>query len=105
MVGADQRWAVRYAPGVFEQVARNRGMAVERCMVASPVHPLGAWVLVEGANTGRRLRCRVMDVSAPADRQRHIRLRRIEVDPRSGAELCGASWQGRAVECPVKVRP
>lgn len=103
MVGAETRYAVRYAPGVFEQVARNRGMEPAPCMVASPVHPLGAWLLVEG-RTGRRLRCKVVDVSAPADRQRHIRLHRIEVDPRSGAILCGAQWQGRAAECPVKVK-
>lgn len=104
MTHADTRYAVRYAPGVFEMVARNRGMAVERCMVASPVHPLGAWLLVEGRE-GRRLRCKVVDVSAPRDRARHIKRRIIEVDPASGAVLCGKQWKGRAVECPVKVKP
>lgn len=103
MVGADTRYAVRYAPGVFEMVARNRGMHIERCMVASPVHPLGAWLLVEG-RTGRRLRCRVLDVSAPHDRAGHIKRRIIEVDPQSGAILCGTQWQGNARECTVRVK-
>lgn len=84
-------------------VARNRNMPIENCMVASPVHPLGQWLLVEG-RAGRRLRCKVVDVSAPQDRARHIRTKRIEVDPASGAILCGQSWQGRAVECPVRVK-
>ena len=103
MTGAETRYAVRYAPGVFEMVARNRGMTVERCMVASPVHPLGAWVYVQG-QTGVRLRCKVLDVSAPQDRPRHIRQRRIEVDPHSGALLCGRQWEGKASECKVKVQ-
>lgn len=102
MAQTDTRYAVRYAPGVFERVAQARGMSIEACMVASPIHPLGAWLIVEGP-TGARLRCRVLDVSAPQDKARHIRLRRIEVDPASGRRLCGAQWQGRAVECPVKV--
>lgn len=104
MTGAETRWAVRYAPGVFEQVARNRGMAVERCMVASPVHSLGAWLYVEG-RTGARLRCKVLDTSKPQDRPRHIRMRTIELDPKSGAILCGIRWQGKASECRVFVKP
>lgn len=103
MVGSSTHYAVRYAPGVFEQVARNRGMAVEACMVASPTADLGTWLLVEGP-TGKRLRCKVLDVSQPVDRPRHVALRRIEVDPLSGAILCGPHWQGRAVECPVQVK-
>lgn len=103
MTGADTRFAVRYAPGVFERVAANRGMAIERCMVASPIHPLGAWLVVEGP-TGARLRCKVLDVSAPQDRAGHIKRRIIEVDPRSGALLCGAQWRGKASECKVRVR-
>lgn len=102
MMSAETRYAVRYNEGVFERVAKNRGMQVERCMVASPVHALGTWLLLEGR--GGRLRCKVLDVSAPQDRARHIRLRTIEVDYLSGFVLCGKQWKGRAVECPVKVR-
>ena len=101
MVGADVRSVVRYDPGVFEQVAARRGMAAQSCMVAHPTAPIGSWLLVEGK---ARLRCQVVDTSAPADRARHIRLRRIEVDPASGAKLCGARWTGNARECKVKVR-
>lgn len=103
MAGAETRYAVRYAPGVFEMIARNRGMAVERCMVASPVHDLGAWLTIEG-RTGVRLKCKVLDVSSPRDRQRHIRNRIIEVDPKSGALLCGRYWKGAARECQVRVK-
>lgn len=101
MTGADIRFAVRYSPGLMEQVARNRGMEPQACMVAHPTEPIGAWLLVEGKT---RLRCQVVDTSAPADRARHIRLKRIEVDPKSGAQLCGARWQGKASECRVLVR-
>lgn len=101
LVGADVRYAVRYSPGVFERVAAHRGMAVQSCMVAHPTAPIGAWLLVEGK---ARLRCQVVDTSQPKDRPRHIRLRRIEVDPASGARLCGARWQGKASECRVLVR-
>lgn len=101
MVGADVRYAVRYAPGLFEQVARNRGMQPVACMVAHPTAPIGTWLLIEGK---ARLRCQVVDTSAPQDKARHIRLRRIEVDPESGAVLCGAQWQGKASECQVLVK-
>lgn len=101
MTGADVRYAVRYAPGVFETVARNRGMAPQACMVAHPTVPIGTWLLIEGK---ARLRCQVVDTSAPQDRARHIRLRRIEVDPVSGAALCGAQWRGKASECMVRVQ-
>lgn len=100
LVGADTRFAVRYAPGVFEQVAARRGMQPVACMVAHPTAPLGSWLLVEGRV---RLRCQVVDVSAPQDKARHIRLRRIEVDPKSGAKLCGETWQGNPKECTVFV--
>lgn len=104
LVGADVRYAVRYAPGIFEQVAERRGIEPVSCMVAHPTEPIGTWLIVEGVRTGVRLRCRVLDVSAPADRARHIRLKRIEVDPASGAKLCGAQWHGKASECMVRVR-
>lgn len=100
LTGADVRWAVRYSPGLMEQVARNRGMQPTACMVAHPTAPLGSWLIVAGQ---ARLRCQVVDTSAPQDKARHIRLRRIEVDPASGARLCGVRWQGKASECMVRV--
>ena len=103
MFDSDVRFAGRYSPGGFERVAARRGMPVERCMVAHPTAALGTWLLVEGP-TSKRLRCKVLDVSAPADKARHIRLKRIEVDPQSGALLCGSAWQGNPRECPVRVR-
>lgn len=101
MMGAETRYAVRYNPGVFEAVAARRGMDVQPCMIAHPTAPIGSWLLVEGKV---RLKCQMVDVSAPQDRARHIRLKRIEVDPKSGALLCGAEWQGKASECKVLVK-
>lgn len=95
-------YAVRYAPGLMERVSERRGMEVVGCMVASPTHPLGAWLTITGP-TGTRLRCRVTDTSQPRDRARHIRTKRIEVDYKSGFVLCGQQWQGKASECPVSI--
>lgn len=96
-----EAYLVRYSPGVMERVSERRGMPIVPCMVASPTHTLGTWLTIEGP-TGARLRCRVTDVSAPKDRARHIRLKRLEVDYRSGQLLCSSKWQGKASECPVR---
>lgn len=94
--------AVRYDPGVFGEVARNRGMTVVACMVAHHSLPLGTWIEVEGP-AGKDI-ARVTDTSAPADRGRHIRTRRLEISYACSKTICGRHWQGAAVECPVSWR-
>jgi hypothetical protein len=101
-LGWEVRYAVRYDAGLFERVAARRHLAPAPCMAAHPTVPLGAWLLVEGRE-GVRLRCKVVDTSEAADRALHMAMRIIEVDPASGAQLCGVGWQGNASECPVKV--
>jgi len=91
--------AVRYDPGVFGQVARNRGMPIVVCMVAHPTLEIGTWIEVEGpAGTAD---ARVTDTSAPEDRQRHIETRRAEFSYDCARRLCGQSWEGAAAECPI----
>lgn len=103
--GSDQWYegiAAHYAPGVMERVSRNRGMAIVPCMIASPRHEIGTWVIVEGINTGKRLRCRVTDTSAPQDRARHLRTGLFELGWANTMDLCG-STKLRNRDCPVRV--
>lgn len=104
MAGADVRYAVRYDPGSMERVSANRNMPIVGCMLAHPTLDLGVWVLVEGAQTGVRRRCRVTDTSQPQDKARHIRTRLIELDDASARAICPRGWQGKRSECKVLVR-
>jgi len=94
--------AAHYAPGLMEQVSLNRGMPIVGCMIASPRHDIGQWVVVEGRNTGRRLRCRVTDTSHPWDKARHLRTRLFELGYANTMDLCGSA-RLRNDECRVKV--
>lgn len=94
--------AAHYNPGVMELVSRNRGLPIVACMIASPRHPIGRWVWVEGLNAGTRLRCRVTDTSAPQDRARHLRTRLFEIGWANTIPLCGSTRLSNR-ECPVRV--
>ena len=104
--GHQQRgYAPRYAPGVMERVARNRHMAIVPCMISSPVLPLGTIVTVYGENTHRALECVVFDVSAPKDKARHIRTKRvIELGYASAEAICGKEhMRDPPTKCPVTI--
>lgn len=94
--------AAHYAPGVMERVSLNRGMPIVSCMIASPRHPIGTWVIVEGLNTGKRLRCRVTDTSAPEDKRRHLAQGLFELGWANTVDLCG-STRLRNRDCPIRV--
>lgn len=98
-------YAPRYAPGVMERVSHNRRLATVECMVSSPVYPVGTWVWIWGKNTHALERCRVTDVSAAKDRDRHIRTKRIiEVGYEEARRICGeAHLQDRPEACPIVV--
>lgn len=102
--------AVRYAEGVMEAVARNRGIAPAPCMIAY-THAANAdmgvlWLEVEGVETGVRRRCLAVDLPRPGRDKANL-IRRdilVELDHESGRALCGAAWSGKATECRVRVR-
>lgn len=94
--------AAHYAPGVMERVSLNRAMPIVGCMIASPRHDIGQWVLVEGRNTGTRLRCRVTDTSRPGDWRRHMDEGLFELGYTVTEALCG-STRLRNDECPIRV--
>ena len=98
-------YAPRYAPGVMEQVARNRDMPRVSCMISSPKLPLGSWVYVWGVRSRVLRYCRITDVSAPRDAQRHIRTGRIvELGYTAALAICGAEYiNSQSKECPVIV--
>jgi hypothetical protein len=98
-------FAPRYSPGVMERVAARRGLEVAGCLVSSPVYDIGTRVIVYGPNTDRALSCTVVDVSAPKDRARHIRTRRItELSYPAALALCGRKHiNHRPEQCPVVV--
>jgi hypothetical protein len=96
-------YAPHYNPGVMERVADNRGLPRTACMVSSPVYPVGTRVLVYGVATKVLLACRVTDVSAPKDRVRHIRTRRVvELGFTEAVRLCGQTTEPPK-KCPVVV--
>lgn len=106
--GWSEGYAVRYAPGRMQQVAANRGIPVQPCMVAwtaARESDIGeTWLWVEGP-TGTRLRCLVVDLPETRDRPALVRRRiLVELNFGSGADICGGRWAGKATECPVKVR-
>lgn len=111
--GADVRWAVRYDPGGMARMALRRGIPVSPCMFAHPTLAIGSWAWIRGIRTGHMERCRQVDTSqdrdttgrgsAESDRQRHIRLKRVELGYEESFRICGDWWEGAAVECPVEV--
>jgi hypothetical protein len=98
-------FAPRYAPGVMETVARNRDMPRVGCMISSPTLPLGSWVYVWGVRSKVLRHCRITDVSAPKDRQRHIRTQRIaELSFDAALAICGVEYiDSQSKECPILV--
>ena len=107
LLGGDEAagYAPRYSPGLMARVAERRGLPVVACMVSSPVYPVGTWVWVWGRNTNALERCRVTDVSAARDRERHIRTRRVvELGYDEAVRFCGAEHiNDRPEQCPVVV--
>jgi hypothetical protein len=101
-------FAVRYAPGVMQKVALNRRIAPQSCMVAwthARARDMGeTWLDVEGIETGKRLRCLVVDLPHPKDRPNLIRRGiMVELDYRSSLQICPSGWGGAARECAVRV--
>lgn len=95
-------YAARYRAGLMQQVSRNRGLPIVRCMVASPYHPIGTWVTVSSKYGSRR--CRVTDVPHPKDRKAIVKRGIvIELDHNSALHLCG-SIKEPPRKCPVTVR-
>ncbi len=101
--GWNEHIAAHYSKGLMDRVAVRRGLPVTDCMLASPLHPIGAWVEVWGLNTNERQMCQVVDTSQPRDRARHIRTRLVELRWESAALLCGNTTL-RNDECPVRLR-
>lgn len=98
-------YAPRYSKGVMERVARVRDIPQVDCMVSSPRYPLGTWVYVVGLNTGAVERCRITDVSAPKDKARHIRTKRVaELGYEKALRFCGRKHiNHRPEQCPILV--
>lgn len=94
----------------MENVARNRGIAPQPCMVAY-THATDAdmgtrWLEVEGVGSGVRRRCLTVDLPRPGKDKRNL-IRRgilVEIDYANSRDICGAAWSGKATECPVRVR-
>lgn len=101
--GGDTRWAVRYDPGGMARVAQRRHLPITPCMFAHPTLPIGTRVRILGLRTGHAELCDQVDTSEAIDRARHIRLKRIELGYDEALRICGKSWGGAAVECPVSV--
>lgn len=96
-------YAPHYSPGLMARVARTRDMPPAACMVSSPVWPLGTQLWVYGERTQTLLPCTVVDVSAPKDRARHIRTKRVvELSYEVTKALCGSTKE-RVIDCPVTV--
>jgi hypothetical protein len=111
--GGDLRWAVRYDPGLMEHMAAKHGLVATGCHFAHPTLPIGTRARIEGVRTGRSEACTQADTSAlvdttgrhstESDRQRHIRLKRIELGFNESFRICGKGWGGAAKDCPVRV--
>lgn len=106
----DRGFAAHYSPGLMARVANNRNLPIVPCMISSPVYEIGTWVYVEGINTGKRLYCRVTDVSNPAsvdgkesDRDRHIRMALLaELAFENTLDICGSTTLANR-ECPILI--
>lgn len=84
-------YAPHYSRGLMQRVAKKRGLVAEHG-IASPIFPLRSMVEVCSTKTGenRCITAMVVDVSAPADRKRHIQRRQwAELSFEDKAYLCG----------------
>lgn len=97
-----QGTAAHYSKGLFERVSRNRDLPVVDCMIASPFHQIGEWVIVRGLKTETTRRCRVTDTSQPRDKPRHIKSKSFDLDYESAKEICGSVTEPRRA-CPIEV--
>jgi hypothetical protein len=96
-------YAARYRPGLMEQVARNRHMPQEPCMIAATHEPLGAQVRVTSGVTGVSLLCRVVDQPHPRHRASIIRRGIIaELSHQGAKKVCGTN-NGSPRECPINI--
>lgn len=98
------RYAVRYDIGGMERVAERRGLAVSDCMFAHPTLPIGSKASITGLVTGHTELCDQRDTSQDVDKERHIRLRRVELGFNEAHRICPPGWEGKATECAVIFR-
>lgn len=99
--------AAHYGAGVMERVADARELPRVRCMVSSPFEGIGTWLQVTRVETGHTELYRVTDVSAPADRLRHIRRGLvIEFGWPAAQRFCGLRYVGQEPpwKCVVRVK-
>jgi hypothetical protein len=90
-----------YRLHLMRAVAERRDVVQTACMVASPRYSIGDWVWLYRIQTGKLLHCQVVDVSAPQDRRRHHRTRRVvELSYEVTCVICGSTLE-RADRCPV----
>ena len=111
--GGDTRFAVRYDLGAMGRAAQTHGIPVTDCMFAHPILPLGTRARIRGMRTGHEEICVQGDTSqdrdttgrnsAESDRARHIRLKRVELSYSASFRICGAGWEGAAVECEIRM--
>ena len=106
--GWEAAHATRYAPNVMERAATNHGLPLASCMVSFDGAPLGAVVWVRSRATGALLDCQVSDLSAKADKQRHVLANLVELDYDSQALMCvdvDGPWRLCKVDILEQARP
>ncbi len=97
-------FAAHYRPGLMEKVARQRGLEVVACMVASPHHKIGVWLSIHSPKRKQTLKCRVTDVPQKAHRPALIRKGIVvELDFESAKILCGIKRPREAPPSACKV--
>lgn len=101
-----QEWegfGAHYSPGVMERVSKNRRMEVVGCMIVSPWHNLGDWLVLTSPIDNDSLLCRVTDVAHPRDAERLLAKRWFELDWESAKVLCNISRVGQEPprDCPL----
>lgn len=95
-----------YREGLMIDVAHNRGLSVEDCMVAATYEEIGTWIYIRSDATGYESWCRVTDIPAAEHRQSIIDKGIVvefgwEITP----EMCGIHEVGQEPPsaCPVTV--
>lgn len=98
-------YAPYYAKGVMDTVLINRGLKPASCNISSAYYNIGTWVWVWSAKTFQLRKCRISDVSAPIDKQRHRRTKRIiEFSYEDAVVFCGKkAMKNGPKDCPVTV--